>query len=80
MNSPTKLNRTELEKYYKKVKECVICKEDYGIDGSEQNKDVCPTCIQNKLKQRFMGFKSKKAMKEGILHQLNDYGSYNEDF
>jgi len=42
--------RTELGKYYKWVKKCRRCKRLYGLDGCEQEKNVCPKCSVNRWK------------------------------
>lgn len=38
--------RSELEKYYKFVAECILCKGKYGYDyKNEKSKGICPKCI-----------------------------------
>lgn len=36
-------NLTELEKYYKKVITCKLCKSKYGIDTKTDSR-ICPAC------------------------------------
>ena len=36
--------RRNLEKYYKNVQVCSLCKLPYGFDLTESSKGVCPVC------------------------------------
>lgn len=46
-------NRTQLSKYYARVKRCRLeaCKRLYGVDGWSDD-GICPTCQLNKEKRR----------------------------
>ncbi len=36
--------RTDLEKYYKRVLICKLCKKEFGTDSIEDNDNLCPFC------------------------------------
>lgn len=40
-------DRIDLNKYYKFVKVCCVCRKDYGMDLKSERlmKDICPDCI-----------------------------------
>lgn len=42
-------NRTNLEKYFKQVRVCKICKREYGLDDKDDYNNVCPVCHQKML-------------------------------
>lgn len=39
-------NLEQLEQYYKKVLNCVICKQKYGSDLQKSEDGICPGCHQ----------------------------------
>lgn len=45
-----KNTKTGLAKYYKLVRICTICKEEYGSDFNDVP-EICPICLQ-KIKNR----------------------------
>jgi rRNA maturation endonuclease Nob1 len=45
MTSNNLLDNAELEKYYKFIKICVLCKKEYGVDKKyKKDNKLCPIC------------------------------------
>lgn len=39
-------HRSELQKYYEKVKKCKMCGKEYGLDNYEKESGTCPVCAR----------------------------------
>jgi len=38
--------RSELSKYYQKVRKCKLCSKEYGFDNHEKEHGTCPVCAR----------------------------------